>query len=87
MVTLKGFDRCYFHNEAVSAIGVNGVAEGCRLVAKVIAGVYDAMGVVVECRADAFDNVETRTYPIAELDARIQAGTFRASGIRKGARG
>ena len=51
-VSLRGFDKCYFYNEAVASIAANGGKGGSegKLVAKAIGGIYGDN--VVEIRMD-----------------------------------
>lgn len=89
IVSIGSYDRYYFHNEAVASMQMGGKTpqlKDHRLVAKVIAGIDDKIGLVVEVRVDLYGNTDVRRFPVSQLEENIARGQFRASVIRNGAR-
>lgn len=87
-LTIKGYSRYYFFNEASVPLMIKGeqvVRQGVpELKAKTIAGIDDNGGTVTEFRMDKFGNVNTNKYSLKKLNALIKSGTFRGEIIRNG---
>lgn len=87
-LTIRGYSRYYFFNEATVPLVVQGekvIREGIPILeAKTVAGIDDRTKTVTEFRMDKFGNCSVTKYPIKKLDAVIKSGQFRKEIIRKG---
>jgi len=87
-LSIKGFSRYFFFNEAKVPLmvqGTNVLREGVsELQAKTIAGIDDKAGIVIEFRVDKFGNCSVEEYPIKKLNESIKSGLFRKEIIRNG---
>ena len=87
-LTIKGFDRYYFFNEATVPMLVKGqevINEGKAILeAKTIAGIDDKAKAITEFRMDKFGNCSVHKVELIKLDSLIKKGLFRKEIIRKG---
>ena len=87
-LSIKGFSRYFFFNEATVPLMVQGtrvLREGVpELVAKTIAGIDDKKGIVVEFRMDKYGNNSVEKYELKKLEESIKSGLFRKEIIRSG---
>lgn len=87
-LSISGFSRYYFFNEATVPLMVKGekvIREGVpTLEAKTIAGIDDRTKSVIEFRMDKFGNCSVSKHPLKKLEAVIKSGQFRKEIIRKG---
>jgi len=87
-LSVKGFSRYFFFNEATVPLMVQGMkvlSEGIpELVAKTVAGIDDKAGVVIEFRMDKFGNNSVEKYSLKKLEESIKSGLFRKEIIRNG---
>ncbi len=88
-LTIGRYDRYFFYNEAKIAMMVIGdkpvQAGHTILVAKIVGGIDKKAKMVFEVRLDRMGNCTNTRYPLKDLEARIEAGTFRKEIIRDGA--
>lgn len=87
-LTIRGFDRYYFFNEATVPVMVQGdkvISEGvAELEAKTIAGIDDQTKVICELRMDKFGNCTLNKKSLKDLEKSIKEGIFRGEIIRDG---
>lgn len=90
LLTIGKFDRYYFFNEAVYSVLIPKYTQEdlekkeVNLVAKVVGGIDDKLGLVIETRVDRSGNCTIHRYSLLSLQSRINAKTFRAEIIKKG---
>ena len=91
LLTIGKFDRYYFFNEAIYSVIVPKYNEDeekekdtVNLVAKVVGGIDDKLGLVIETRVDRSGNCTIHRYSLMSLQSRINTNTFRADIIKKG---
>ena len=89
-LTINGFDRYYFANEAIVPMQVSGmspVAAGeTNLTAKIIAGIDDKTKMVSQYRMDKWGNVSVLQIPLKSIEKQIKDGTFKKEIIRQGSK-
>ena len=85
-LTLSGFNRYFFFNEATLPLLVQSqkiLREGvATLEAKTIAGIDDKANLVLEFRMDKWGNCSVKKYPLKALERSIKDGMFREEIIR-----
>lgn len=86
-VSISGYDKYYFYNEAVATVmqyGDGSQQVEPNLQAKVIAGIDTDKGFVLEVRLDKWGNTSISTYPYEALLRKISNNQFNGASIRNG---
>lgn len=64
-ISLSNYDKYYFAREAISTIG--GGSSESRILADIIGGHDEALGIGIEVRMEASGSVKIKSYPIAKF--------------------